>query len=489
MHKFLKFNKKRQLRHKKVSFQCDETLLRNGQKIIKNSLEKVRKTIPAAFEFLKNLSTLLDKNNALFVTNVSPVAKGNRCFFCFKEVKMTATQKKYPNGYVYLSIMLGMLTAFAPFVTDFYLPALPSLTDYFSASASSVQMSLTMSMLGLACGQLLVGPISDKFGRKKLLIASLVVFLVTTLLCLFAPNIWSFNLYRLFQGMAGSGGLVISRSVTTDSFRGKLLSKFLALVSAINGIAPVTAPVFGGILLKFTSWKGTFVALLVIGVVLLGLALRFTETLVERRRSQKSLLSTFALYGKVLKNGEYVRNLMIFVTSSFVLFAYISASPFIFQVGYGFSPMMFSFVFALNAVGIGVGCALSSQFSEDLKALRFGAVLLVIASIVAFSLLFVKAGPIWVEASFFVLLFAFGLLQPPATAQTLRTERANGGTASALMGALGFMMGSIASPLVGVGDTFQTLGIALLVGSVAVLFSTLVATSSRYKKVTAPVVA
>ena len=454
MHKFLTFNKKRQLRHKKVSFQCDETLLRNGQKIIKNSLETVRKTIPAAFEFLKNLSTLLDKNNALFVTNVSPVAKGNRCFFCFKEVKMTATQKKYPNGYVYLSIMLGMLTAFAPFVTDFYLPALPSLTDYFSASASSVQMSLTMSMLGLACGQLLVGPISDKFGRKKLLIASLVVFLVTT-----------------------------------DSFRGKLLSKFLALVSAINGIAPVTAPVFGGILLKFTSWKGTFVALLVIGVVLLGLALRFTETLAERRRSQKSLLSTFALYGKVLKNGEYVRNLMIFVTSSFVLFAYISASPFIFQVGYGFSPMMFSFVFALNAVGIGVGCALSSQFSEDLKALRFGAVLLVIASIVAFSLLFVKAGPIWVEASFFVLLFSFGLLQPPATAQTLRTERANGGTASALMGALGFMMGSIASPLVGVGDTFQTLGIALLVGSVAVLFSPLVATSSRYKKVTAPVVA
>ena len=138
MHKFLKFNKKRQLRHKKVSFQCDETLLRNGQKIIKNSLEKVRKTIPAAFGFLKNLSTLLDKNNALFVTNVSPVAKGNRCFFCFLEVKMTATQKKYPNGYVYLSIMLGMLTAFAPFVTDFYLPALPSLTDYFSASASSV---------------------------------------------------------------------------------------------------------------------------------------------------------------------------------------------------------------------------------------------------------------------------------------------------------------------------------------------------------------
>ena len=390
-------------------------------------------------------------------------------------------QKNHPNGYIYLAILLGLLTAFAPFVTDFYLPALPSLTDYFNASASAVQMSLTMSMLGLACGQLFVGPISDKFGRKKLLIGSLVVFLLTTLLCLVAPGIVSFNLFRLFQGMAGSGGLVISRSVTTDSFRGKLLSKFLALVSAINGIAPVTAPVFGGILLKFTSWKGTFVALFLIGVTLLILALRFTETLPERRRSQKSLISTFALYGKVLQNGEYVRNLLVFVASQFVLFAYIAASPFIFQVGFGFSPMMFSFVFALNAIGIGVGCAVSGKVGDDLKALRGGSLLMLVTSIFACAMLFLKMGPLWVEASFFVLLFSFGLLQPPATAQTLRTERANGGTASALMGALGFVMGSIASPLVGMGDTFQTLAFALLAGGICVMFATLVATSSHVR--------
>lgn len=390
-------------------------------------------------------------------------------------------QKNHPNGYIYLAILLGLLTAFAPFVTDFYLPALPSLTDYFNASASAVQMSLTMSMLGLACGQLFVGPISDKFGRKKLLIGSLVVFLLTTLLCLVAPGIVSFNLFRLFQGMAGSGGLVISRSVTTDSFRGKLLSKFLALVSAINGIAPVTAPVFGGILLKFTSWKGTFVALFLIGVALLILALRFTETLPERRRSQKSLISTFALYGKVLQNGEYVRNLLVFVASQFVLFAYIAASPFIFQVGFGFSPMMFSFVFALNAIGIGVGCAVSGKVGDDLKALRGGSLLMLAASFFACAMLFLKMGPLWVEASFFVLLFSFGLLQPPATAQTLRTERANGGTASALMGALGFVMGSIASPLVGMGDTFQTLAFALLAGGICVMFATLVATSSHVR--------
>lgn len=391
------------------------------------------------------------------------------------------SEKKYTNSYVYLAILLGVLTAFAPFVTDFYLPALPSLTEYFGASTALVQTSLTMSMLGLACGQLIVGPISDKYGRKKLLIGSLVVFLITTVLCLLAPSIHTFNLYRLFQGMAASGGLVISKSVTTDSFRGKLLSKFLALVSAITGIAPVMAPVFGGILLKFTSWKGTFVLLLVLGICLLLLSMNFTETLAPRRRSKKSLISTFSLYGKVLRNGEYLRFLVIFVFSQFVLFSYIASSPFIFQVRFGFSPISFSLVFAMNAVAIGVGCALSGKFSDDLKALRVGSVGIFVAAIYAFVTLVFSSSPILVESSLFVLMFSFGLLQPPVTAQTLRTERSNGGTASALMGSLGFVMGSIASPLVGMGNVSKTTGTALLCGGLATLLAMIFAISSRKK--------
>lgn len=383
--------------------------------------------------------------------------------------------KKYPNGYAYLAIMLGMLTAFAPFVTDFYLPSLPSLTEYFATSASSVQMSLTMSMLGLACGQLLVGPISDKYGRKRLLVLSLIAFFAMTLFCIFAPGIHSFNLLRLFQGMAASGGLVISRSVATDSFRGRLLSKFLALVSAVNGVAPVTAPVLGGIFLKFTDWRGTFVALLGIALVLLILAARFTETLPPHRRAQKSLLSTFACYGKVLRNGEYMRYLSVFVFSQFVLFAYISSSPFIFQEGYGFSPIEFSLVFALNAISIGIGCAISGKFSNDYLALKFGSALMIVAALVVCTFLQCKAPVIALEIGYAVLLFSFGVLQPPATALTLRTERYNGGTASALMGSLGFVMGSVASPLVGFGDTFKTTGFALVGGACFVLVAVLVA--------------
>lgn len=389
--------------------------------------------------------------------------------------------KNDKNSYLYLAITLGLLTAFAPFVTDFYLPSLPSLTEYFKTKTSLVQMSLTMSMMGLALGQLFVGPISDKYGRKKLLISSLILFFITTFLCIMAPSIHTFNICRLFQGMAASGGLVISRSVATDSFRGKLLSKFLAVVSAINGIAPVMAPVLGGIILKFTNWKGTFIALVFLGICLIILCSKFKETLSPRRRSKKSILSIFSLYGKVLKNGDYCRFLTIYAMSSFVLFAYISSSPFIFQTKFGFSPMMFSFIFGLNAISIGIGCAIAGKIANDLKTLKIGGVGIAIASIIVFSTLYFGATAFFVEVGFILLLFCFGLLQPPAVAQTLMTERRNGGTASALMGALGFIMGSIASPLVGIGNVTQTTGIAIIISGFFTLICTFIAVKKREK--------
>jgi len=147
------------------------------------------------------------------------------------------------NRHIFLLLLIGFLSAFPPFVTDLYLPALPSLTDFFKTMPSLVQMSLTMSMLGLALGQLFVGPLSDKYGRKRLLLLSLAAFVASTVFCVLSPNILLFDAFRLLQGMAASGGIVIARAMATDKCRGKVLTKFLAVVSAINGIAPVTAPV------------------------------------------------------------------------------------------------------------------------------------------------------------------------------------------------------------------------------------------------------
>src|SRR5574344_1244947 len=277
------------------------------------------------------------------------------------------------NSYKFLLITLGMLSAFAPLVTDMYLPCLPTLKSYFNTSSSLAQMSLTMSMLSLAIGQIIVGPISDKYGRRRLLIISLIAYIIATILCVISPNIHTFNLMRLLQGMAASGGIVLSRSISTDLYQGPRLTEFLAMIAAINGIAPVFAPVLGGILLSITSWKGIFIVLIFIGIILLALCFKIKESLIKEKRSTKPLLSTFIIYGKVFTNKNYNIHLCIYMFSMLILFAYVSSSPFILQSVYGLSPMMFSLCFAINAISIGIGCMLAGKM-QGKKSLKVGGI-------------------------------------------------------------------------------------------------------------------
>lgn len=162
------------------------------------------------------------------------------------------------NSKTFLLVVLGILAAFGPFVTDMYLPGLPAMTAYFGTTASMVQLGITTAMLGLAFGQIIVGPLSDKYGRRKPLLLSLGVFFFSTIGCIFSWNVEVFIFFRFLQGMAGAGGIVISRSVATDCYSGKELAKAFAMISAVNGLAPIIAPIVGGVLLKFTNWQGIF---------------------------------------------------------------------------------------------------------------------------------------------------------------------------------------------------------------------------------------
>ena len=208
---------------------------------------------------------------------------------------MNAINKE--NSKVFLLILLGMLSAFGPFVTDMYLPSLPAMADYFSASLPMVQMGLTTSMIGLALGQIFFGPLSDKYGRRPLLLVSMLLFIVSTLFCLFAPDIYSFVTLRLIQGIAGAGGIVISRSVAIDKFSGKELAKMLAVIGAINGVAPVAAPVIGGLLTGSVGWQGIFMILLFIGILLGIGCIRFKESLPAEKRSKTGVWATFRSFG------------------------------------------------------------------------------------------------------------------------------------------------------------------------------------------------
>ena len=184
------------------------------------------------------------------------------------------TDTKDPKPSVFLLIMLSALTAFAPFVTDMYLPALPSMTETFSTTPAQVQLGLTTSMLGLALGQLIIGPLSDKYGRKRPLILTLILFAVSSALCIFSTTIGSFVALRFVQGLGASGGVVLSRSIATDLCSGRALATVMALIGAISGIAPVISPVLGGWILSFSDWRMVFALLLAIGIVLLAASFR-----------------------------------------------------------------------------------------------------------------------------------------------------------------------------------------------------------------------
>ncbi len=378
--------------------------------------------------------------------------------------------------------LLGMLSAFGPFVTDLYLPALPNLAEYFKATPSASQLSLTMSMLGLSIGQLFIGPLSDKYGRKRLLVICLILFVAGTCACIYAPDIALFNAFRLIQGLAASGGIVIARSVSADSYRGPVLTKFLAMVSAVNGVAPIVAPVLGGFLLNFMSWKGTFAVLLLYGFVLLFMAGKFQESLPVHRRSQKSILANFSLYAKVFRNGEFVRFFAVCTASMIVLFGYIAASPFIFQALYGLSPIGFSLCFAMIAFCTAVGCATSGKIGNDRKAIKIAGFGIFVASLAVAACLLTHAPLPLLQVSFMATTFMFGLMQPPASALALNAERKNAGTASAAMGAAGFLMGGIASPIVGMGDIAVSASIMLVTGGFLTMLFMIIAKSKMPKK-------
>ena len=205
------------------------------------------------------------------------------------------------NSKAFLVILLGVLSAFGPFVVDLYLPSLPQLAIFFNSTASMTQLTLTSAMIGLALGQLLLGPISDKFGRKKPLVISLLIYIISTIFIVFAPNIETMIALRLIQGLSSAGGVVISRAIATDLYRGREMTRFFGLLMTINGMAPIVSPILGSLLLEYISWKGVFAFLALIGVAVLAFCFRLKESLSSENRLQGSLFSLFLLLPKLSK--------------------------------------------------------------------------------------------------------------------------------------------------------------------------------------------
>lgn len=367
------------------------------------------------------------------------------------------------NSLQFILIFTSVLSAFGPFVTDLYLPALPVMSESFNTGVSMVQMSLTVSLIGLASGQLLFGPVSDKFGRKLPLLVSLFVFIISTIGCIFSRSIESFVFFRLLQGFAGAGGIVISKSIAVDLYEKDKLSKFMSMLAAINALAPILAPLAGALLLKYTNWQGIFDVLLLIGIVIFIMAIIFKESLASNKRHKGNVFRSFLAFKVVLSNKKFLYYTMALALVMGLFFSYLSASPFIFQTLYRVSALLYGIFFALNAIGLMIGTRLSILFSNSEKAIAFGATALIGLSVLMSVFLFIQAPVFIVEAGFFLLLTAAGIILPEGTTLALNLERENAGSASACIGFFQFILGGIVSPLVGIGNIMYSTGIMLII--------------------------
>jgi DHA1 family bicyclomycin/chloramphenicol resistance-like MFS transporter len=353
---------------------------------------------------------------------------------------------------------------------DMYLPALPAVTRALHSPAATVQLTLTACLAGMALGQLVVGPLSDRWGRRRPLLAGMVIYVLATAVCAFAPTAELLIAFRLLQGLAGAAGIVIARAVVRDLHDGLDMARFFSTLMLISGVAPVIAPVIGGQVLRVTDWRGVFVVLTVVGIALTLVVWRWLhETLPPARRHQGGLGETLRTMRGLLADRRFTGYTLVGGFTFAALFAYIAASAFVVQDLYGASAQTYSLLFGVNSVGLVAlgqvnGKVLVGRVSMDRV---LGAGLAIIAA-AALALLLMTSGALGrvglppVAAALFVLMSAMGLVLPNANALALMRTPHAAGSASALLGTSSFMIGAIASPLVGIAGERTALPMALV---------------------------
>lgn len=374
------------------------------------------------------------------------------------------------SGRVRLVLILGALSTFGPLSLDMYLPGLPQLAQNFRVSDSAVQLTLTSCLIGLAVGQLLAGPVADRWGRRRPLLVGLAAYAVTSVLCGLAPSVQALTALRLAQGLAGGAGIVISRAVVSDLFEGVAAARFFSLLMLVNGAAPILAPLFGGQLLRITDWRGVFVALSLIGCTLTATAaFGLRESLPAAERRPGGLPATLRGMGGLLRDRDFVGYALSGGFALAAMFAYIAGSSFVLQSVYGLSAQTFSLVFGGNALGIvalgQLNTVLLRRFPVE-SLLRVGLALSATGGLVLLASVHFGWGLGGVLTGLFVLVSSVGLIGPNGTARAMDGHNGRRGAASALVGLLQYGAGGLAAPLVGLGG-----GTALPMAVVASAFA------------------
>lgn len=369
------------------------------------------------------------------------------------------------NNFVFLYVLLGLLLALATVVNNMFSPAMPSMVSYFGVTEAMVQAGFMTGMLGLAAGQLIFGPLSDKFGRRRPLLFSMVLFIIATLCILPVKDVTLFVVLRFVQGFAAAGGIVISRSVATDRFQGQDLLKAFAVINIVNGLLPIVTPVMGGAAVSVAGWQGAFVTMLVIGIVLLVGCCMLKESLPTERRQAQNFLTAYKHFGTVLGNRRFVTMLLHQASALALLFGNIAACAFIAN-HYGMGSQASGIALAINGVFIGIGAGVAAKAPTAVKGVSISCAGMIVGSLLVALTLCFEAGFIAYEVAVCVMLLFMGITLTSSTSVALESAREHAGAASALFGAAGFLMGGVVAPIVGSGNMLYSTAIVFVAGAV-----------------------
>ncbi|WP_246065713.1 multidrug effflux MFS transporter [Geodermatophilus aquaeductus] len=376
------------------------------------------------------------------------------------------------------ALTLGAFVALGPLTVDMYLPALPTIADDLRTSSATVQLTLTGTLVGLALGQLVLGPLSDALGRKRPLLAGTALHVVASLLVLVAPSIAVLGLLRFLQGVGTAAGAVIALAVVRDLFEGRAAATMLSRLFLVLGAAPVLAPTVGGEVLRITSWRGVFLLLALYGLLLLVVGwFAVRETLPPERRRSSGLSGTLRGYRSLFRDRAYVGLVLVAGLTMAGLFSYVSGSSFVFQDQYGLDEQQFGLLFGAGAVWLIGATQLNPvvlRWFSPAQVLVAGVVSGALSGAVLLVLAGTGTGGLWgVALPLWAVLFASGLALPNAPALALSRHGEAAGTAAALLGAVQFGVGAAVAPLVGVlGNDAVAMGtvvVAALVLAIAVL--------------------
>lgn len=385
--------------------------------------------------------------------------------------------------------MLALLSMFGPISLDLYLPSLPELATELDASTSSAQLTITACLLGLAVGQLVAGPLSDQFGRRRPLIIGLVAYLLASLACAFAPTIELLIVLRLLQGLAGAAGLVIARAVARDLYEGQALLVFFARLVLISGLAPVVAPLLGGQLARVMDWRGIFGVLAAFGLVLVVAGVvGVPESLPPERRSAGGLRANLTGFGELLRDRLFLGAAFASGLAGAAMFAYIAGSTFVLQRIYGMSPQGFSYAFGINALGImvlsEVGARLARSWTE-VRVLGLGLAMNLLGAAGVLVTVLAGWGLVPLLVALWVMVSPIGLIFPTSTTLAMADYPHQAGRASSLLGLGQYIAGALVAPLVGLGGegTAVPLGLVVVAASLlaAVVFWLLIVRTLRQR--------